>query len=390
MYVRPPSVWQLLTTFSGFFDDLDEDLIDELDVVCQENQLACYPVSRGRNAEDFLYEKYPELISLVESDKQRRIDSMKLSSRLDKDELSEKARVASLDKTASPLAQKKPSVAKAPKAAIGSPVLRPKYSTGDLMFQMDDENAFSPGPSGKGKTVIRDIPGATSDRQYPQSPSPALRPRFMEAGLPGEKGSLDDRIGSTPQMTMRISPSEVQATPPKGVSVSPSGIDRSASKAPWASPVISTSKKDLKDIMVEASQSRVSNLTLSMSARRESSSGGGFSSKLSQRERKKLQQQQMQEQLAAQQRVKETPHIPWQTPAKPKTPAITEPSQRPEASKLVQRPSMTLRQTVAGTPPPKPGPSPIQSQGRSISSPLPTPPKPARPVQTTTGPRSLA
>lgn len=308
---------------------------------------------------------------------------MKLSSRLDKDELNEKIRVGSLEKTASPLAQRKSSVTKELRAPIDSPLLKPKYSTGDLMFQMDDENSLSPGPPGKGKTVMRDIPEGTNGQQYPESPS--LRPRFMEVGSFGEKGSLGDRIGSIPHMTTRVSPSEIQATPPKKVSASPSGIDRSAFKVPWASPVISPSKKDLKDIMEEASQSRVSNLTLGMSARRESSSSSVFSSKLSQRERKKLQQQQMQEQLAAQQRVKETTHVPWQTPAKPKIPAITEQSQRAEASKSVQRPSMTLRQTVAGTPPPQLGPSPARSQGRSISTPLSTP-KPLRPVQTTPGP----
>ncbi|KAL1847008.1 hypothetical protein Plec18167_003014 [Paecilomyces lecythidis] len=358
-------------------DDLDEDLVYELDAVCQENQLACYPISRGRNTEDFLYEKYPELVALVESDRQRRIDSMKLNSRLDKTELNEKFKIGSLDKTASPLAQKtKPSITKEQKATMPSPMLKAKQSTGDLMFQMDDENTASPGPSGKGKAVVRDISLSASDRQYPESPSPALHPRFIDSGSPGENGSLDGRAGSLSQISIT----------PKGFSASPSGADRSASKVPWASPVISTSKKDLKDIMAEASQSRVSNLTLGMSDRRESTVGGSAPSKLSQRERKKLQQQQIQEQLAAEQRAKENPHVPWKTPTKPKAPVISEPSPRGEGAKPAQRPSMTLRQTVAGTPPSKPGPSPGQGQGRSVSTPLPTPPNPAKPVQTTPGP----
>lgn len=349
----------------------------ELDAVCQENQLACYPISRGRNTEEFLYEKYPELVALVESDRQRRIDSMKLNSRLDKTELNEKFKIGSLDKTASPLAQKtKPSITKEQKATMPSPMLKAKQSTGDLMFQMDDENTASPGPSGKGKAVIRDISLSASDRQYPESPSPALHPRFIDSGSPGENGSLDERAGSLSQISIT----------PKGFSASPSGADRSASKVPWASPVISTSKKDLKDIMAEASQSRVSNLTLGMSDRRESTVGGSAPSKLSQRERKKLQQQQIQEQLAAEQRAKENPHVPWKTPTKPKAPIIPEPSPRDEGAKPAQRPSMTLRQTVAGTPPSKPGPSPGQGQGRSVSTPLPTPPHPAKPVQTTPGP----
>ncbi|KAJ9309320.1 hypothetical protein DTO217A2_1258 [Paecilomyces variotii] len=360
-------------------DDLDEDLIYELDAVCQENQLSCYPISRGRNAEEFLYEKYPELVSLVENDRQRRIDSMKLSFRLDRNELSDKLRSGSLEKTASPLAQRtKPSITKEPKAVMASPVLKPMKSSGDLMFQMDDENAASPGPSAKGKAVVRDIPRRTSDRSYPESPSPALDPRFMDVGSLGENGSLDDRTGSLSQISIT----------PRGFSASPSGADKSASKAPWASPVISASKKDLKDIMAEASQSRVSNLTLGMSDRRDSTPGSALPSKLSQRERKKLQQQQIQAQLAAEQRAKENPHVPWQTPVKSKAPIFPEPSPRSEATKTAQRPSMTLRQTVAGTPPTQPGPSPGQIQGRNITTPLPTPPKPARPMQITSGPAS--
>ncbi|KAJ5499113.1 hypothetical protein N7453_008164 [Penicillium expansum] len=138
--------------------------------------------------------------------------------------------------------------------------------------------------------------------------------------------------------------------------------------------MISSSKKDIKDIMGEALQSRVSNLTLGMADRRESS--GSFVPKISQKERKKLQQQQIQDQLAAQQKAKDAPQNPWQKPANSSPASLPKlgplPGQIAPASGAVksspQRP-MTMRQTVAGTPPPKSNTvvTPTQTQRRSVS-----------------------
>ncbi|KAL1982094.1 hypothetical protein VTN96DRAFT_1749 [Rasamsonia emersonii] len=375
-------------------NDLDEELLYELDAVCKENQLARYPVSRGRNSEDYVLEKYPELAAQIENDRQRRIDSMRLRSRLDQDELhDEKTRAGGVEKsTSSPSARKtKPLHSSEGKTVVNSPGLKSKQSTSDLMFQMDEEGALSPAPPRKGKSLSggpssEDI----SDSRRVSGPSLASsQPKLSQGDSLDERSYLDAKMGSMDSAGVGSPAGGLSPTPQKIQSGSPTP-GNSGSKAPWGSPVISGVKRDLKEIMAEASQSRVSNLTLGMSGRQNNSTGGSFAPKLSQRERKKLHQQQLQESLAAEQKAKEARKSPWQTPAKQILSAEppTEPGWGKGASDQVKTPpkppALTLRQTVAGVPP---GSSPSQIQVRNVSSPLPTPPKPAKPAQTTPGPQ---
>jgi hypothetical protein len=251
---------------------------------------------------------------------------------------------------------------------LTSPTLKPKQSTGDLMFQMDEETTLSPGESMKGKAAMRGrkFEGTPEHRSYPDSP--ALGASIPEAESLEDRGFLDEQMSSPRDILLNQSPTESRAIAmhqKRGMASPPD------SSAPWASPVISNNKKDLKDIMGETSQSRVSNLTLGMEGRRESS--GNF--KVSQKERKKMQQQQMQEKLAAEEKAKEAAKNPWQlpppaTPSKPGKDPLPGQSRlsSPEPAKAAQRPSMTMRQTVAGTPPPKPMATPVQSQSRSASA----------------------
>ncbi|CRG84472.1 putative E3 ubiquitin-protein ligase HERC6 [Talaromyces islandicus] len=354
--------------------DLEEELMEELDSVCQENQLARYPVSRGRNSEHFVLEKYPELVTMIEVDRQRRVDSMRLSSRRDQDELyDEKIRLGGSDKaTPSPSARKiKALQFSEPKSLSSTPTLKAKLSAGDLMFQMDDEGAMSPTPVRKGKTpVLSSIPDDLGD--MPQGTIPSLS--LSHGDSMGDPTSLDDRIGSIDSGdagSLLGSPSPLAS---KLHADSPS-VSRGA---PWASPVVSGNKRDLKDIMTETSQSRISNLTLGMSNRSDTGQpGNNFSQKMSQRERKKLQQIQAQEQLAAQQREADARKSPWQAVGKKPSRDIKEdPSQslRPSQAKIGHKPSMTLRQTVSGVSSPhstpEPGPS-NSKQNRSVSQPSP-------------------
>ncbi|KAL1970024.1 hypothetical protein VTN77DRAFT_6429 [Rasamsonia byssochlamydoides] len=371
-------------------NDLDEELLCELDAICQENQLARYPVSRGRNSEDFILEKYPELVGLIENDRQRRIDSMRLQSRLDQNELhDERIRAGGLDKsTSSPSARKtKPLQSSEGKTVVNSPVLKSRQSTGDLMFQMDEEGTLSPAPPRKTK------PEEIGDSWQASGPSlGSSQPKLSQGDSLDERSYLDDKMGSMDSAGGGTSAEGLIPTPQKLQPGSPSP-GNSASKSPWGSPVISGGKRDLKDIMAEASQSRVSNLTLGMSGRQNNSTGGTFTQRLSQRERKKLQQQQLQEKLAAEQKAKEFRQSPWQTPAKQAVSAPREPSAEPgwgktasDQVKATQKPAMTLRQTLAGVPPgrPMPGSSPSQS------NPLSTPPRPVKPAQPSPTPSTPA
>jgi hypothetical protein len=362
-----------------YLEDLDEDILTMLDTVCHENQLACFPVSRGRNSEDYVLEKYPELVSSVGIDKQRRIDAMTLQSRLSEVESYDyRPRGAANDKVnASPLARKsKGSVSRDTESSVNSPMLKPRQSTNDLMFQMDDEAVLSPGDSIKGKAVMRGL--GIENRSYPDSP--ALGASIPEGESLGDGGFFDERMSSPREGLLSEPPTETRAIAMHKIRAVDSPPE--SGSAPWGSPVTLNGKKDLRDIMGETSQSRVSNLTLEMENRRESS--GSFNAKLSQKERKKMQQQQMQEKLAAQQKAKSAPKNPWSlpppaapaTPVKDPLPGKSGPSTpASEPSKTPQKPAMTLRQTVAGTPPPrsKPMATPVTTQSRNVSGNIPPP-----------------
>lgn len=328
--------------------------------------MACFPISRGRNTDDYVFEKYPELVGLVERDKQRRIDSMKLQSRMDRVE----TRQTGNEKPGPPSTSKaktKTGPLKEISNVAGSPVLKSKHSTNDLMFEMDEEAMLSPGDSMKGKTPIR------GSRQVDVTESPLLGSSLIEEESFGDRSFLDGQMASPQDTLLAESSSETRAGAlqrKNGLSFTP---DMGA-QAPWRSPM-AAGKKDLKDIMAETSGTRVSNLSLGMSkeSRRESSSNA--TPKLSQKERKKLQQQQMQERLAAEQKAKEASQNPWKLPLAPTNNPDPPPGMNGEGSqsmKTPQRPAMTLRQTVAGTPPSKPT-APVQTQSRSVSANVPSP-----------------
>lgn len=358
--------------------------------------MTCYPVSRGRNSEDFFFEKYPELVSEIESDRRRRIDSIRLRSHINRIEALEgKLRAMNLEKAAeSPLAQKTKisQLGDSLTPASKSPTIRPKHSSNDLMFQMDDDNLPSPGDLIKGKAAVRGSGQTDTDDARPRFGLLTPRSGIVDPESFDEQNHLDDQMASSQDTALGESPTEHRAS---AVKSKKNGLPSATSaQGAWSSSDLSTSKKNLKDIMDEASETRVSNLSLGMSDRRESSSN--FAPKLSQKERKKLQQQQMQEMLSAQEKAKEARQNPWKMPTPSKTPSKQSPSASTNGeessafgtTKLTPKPSMTLRQTVAGTPPtPRASPAattPVQIQGRSTSASTGPPPRSSAPGPSTT------
>lgn len=379
----PPMCAITHLTLYRLLKDLDGDLLGELDAVCHDNQMSCFPISRGRNTSEYILEKYPELVALMERDKQRQIDSMKLQSRMDRMDTDDtKQRQTSLQKPpTTPKAKATPS--KDMSNVTSSPVLKSKQSISDLMFQMDEEATLSSGDTSKGKAAMR------SPKPTDVTESPVLGSSLVEGDSFGERSYLDGQmLSSLPDNSLLAeSPTESRAGRKKSVNINLSSPPNttSSSAAPWGSrsPMM-PAKKDLKDIMEETSETRVSNLSLGMSrardtpARKESTNGpngansantnaaGNFTPKLSQKERKKLQQQQARERLATEKKAKEGPQNPWKLPSpSPAGPApITKPDKSSitqdnrshdngQNSPLPQKPAMTLRQTVAGSP--KPG-----------------------------------
>ncbi|RAH42469.1 BTB domain and ankyrin repeat protein [Aspergillus brunneoviolaceus CBS 621.78] len=373
--------------------DLDESLLETLDSVCRDNQLTSLPVSRGRNSEDFIFEKYPELASAIEGDRRRKIDFMRLRPHLNRIDSSEgKPRATSNEKAApSPSAPKvKPGPAQdGALSASRSPLLKSRQSTTDLMFQMDDEFSLSLTDPGKGKVAIRDAKQVAAADTPLSIDSPALRASPYDGGSLGDPSYLDAQMASPLDPALSESPSASRAAARHRKQDLFSSPPSSSTQTPWSASAISTSKKNLKDIMNETSGNRISNLSLGMSARRESTSNPA--PKMSQKERKKIQQQQMQEMLAAQQKAKEAPENPWKmtTPGKPAPIASGLGSPVAESAKASPKPSMTLRQTVAGTPPAartKPSSIPAQTPGRggpvNVQQ-TPSRPQPSKPITPT-------
>ncbi|KAL4759237.1 BTB domain and ankyrin repeat protein [Aspergillus foveolatus] len=339
--------------------DLDEHLLRALDHVCHDNQMTAFPISRGRNAMEYIYEKYPELVSLIEADKRRLIDSIRLKSRVSKIDCPEgKPRAPSEKFAPSPAASKLKTGVDKERPVYDSPLLKSKHSTGDLMFQMDDE-PLSSLDLGKGKAVDRGVKPANENDTRPWNDTPVLGASLQDGASSVDRSYLDTRMASPQGTSLARSPG-FQPTTPQGKQ-NRSGSPPYPSQVPWNSTTISGSKKTLKDIMSEASEARVSNLSLGMSSvRRENS--GSFAPKLSQKERKKMQQQQIQEMAIAQQRAKEAAQSPWKIPSPAPAVPVGNPTDKitngqdipsPTPSRFAQRPGMTLRQTVAGAPSPK-------------------------------------
>ena len=334
-------------------DDLDPELLPELDEVCRLNQLTSLPVSRGRNTLEYSIEKYPEIAPSLEQDRQRRIDSMRLTSRLHEDEQrEEKFRVGSVDKSSylSTPAQKNRQLSNSVKAVQESPLLRPKQSTGDLIFQMDDD-AGAHTPAREPHTPL----------MRPEADAGPLSPKVLATP---DDGTFLGTPGSGPIPFNLPRPALSKGKQP--VRESPAHGD---TKSPWRLVESPAAKVDLGGILAEASTSKSPAVADGSTSRKESSTSAHFApTKLSQKERKKLQQQHMQNTLSDEltsNMKPASPASPWQTPAKPKEPATLpvverpKPTPAPNQTRASSRVSMTMRQTVAGTPPQH-----IQSQSK--------------------------
>lgn len=274
-------------------DDLDEDLVLELDEVVRDNQLNCLPFAKSGRADLDLYEKYPELAEDIDEERRRRVGDMTFRAQLRDDDVrissSFKARIGSVDDNMpSPSNEKARRKYKITKNEPSSPSIRPKDSAADLMFDMDDDD--QPG-SPPGLNLTMDLMSA--------SPGGPATPRFPTAG-------------STPKIVESGSPTDLSNSVGLGIKYNPE-TPQSGTKT-WSSPNLPL-KLDMKDIMAQASTSRTSNLSMSLSVQRAKDEANAKSStpKLSQKERKK-------QQAAFQQAIAQTPvekgkdkaSSPWQ------------------------------------------------------------------------------
>lgn len=324
-------------------DDLDEDLMLELDEVVRDNQLALHPFAKSGREELLLHERYPELAQDIDEERQRRVKEMayKATQRDDERKLSTslKTRFGSLDDTAvfssSPDRVRRKS--KVASLETFSPALRPKVSQGDLIFDMDEEDASEvDSPSIRpqnlnGRTISEDmaaLPGSWSDANA-RSIKHASHPQLSSSSV-GQAGN--------PTLAMSRSPT---ASP---------GTHTPKPGNPWGPAVLPTSKLDLRGVLADSTPPR-SALSAGLAAQNAKEvASKSTPAKLSQKERKK--QQQLQASQEAQASAAAAAKIAWEKPSGDSRPAPWKKVSRDSSSTPEKAP------TAHGLPTP-PNPKPL-------------------------------
>jgi inhibitor of Bruton tyrosine kinase len=257
-------------------NDLEEDLLLELSEVVRANQLNCLPFAKSGRAELLLHERHPSLAEDIHEERQRRLRDLTFRANLKDDDSrlssSFRARVGSLDDmmSLSPSQDKARRKSKATRNAPFTPSLRPKDSTVDLMFVMEEDGPLG-SPKSPVQKAVTEIP---IPQMYPPSPEHPWN-ELLSQSVPEQGESLS----KTPGLGIQNMP---ENTPPPTKT--------------WSSPALPSSKLDMREIMAQASSTKTSALSMSLSAQKtkEAATSKQATPKLSQKERKRQLQQAMQ------------------------------------------------------------------------------------------------
>ncbi|RDA85744.1 hypothetical protein CP532_5954 [Ophiocordyceps camponoti-leonardi (nom. inval.)] len=271
-------------------DSLDEELLQDLDQVVRRSQLERSPVSRSGRAELLLHEKYPDLATEIDEERRRRVREMafKLTHKEEERRLTtlNKTRVGSLDNVLSvtPPAERNRPAPKGSRSEQASPMLRSKQSQGDLIFSMDDEVTFG------ATSPLSSIAGVSG----PSQPIDLENMQHLPEAWRSSAGKKPEEEGKTSPLSPRWNPGTERVSGEVALEAS---IPSRKPSGPWASPALSGSRVDLRDIMSEASSKPgLASGPATQASRSPSSSRPPV--KMSQKERKK--HLQMQAEAAAQ------------------------------------------------------------------------------------------
>ena len=340
--------------------ELEEDLLLELDEVVRQNQVACMPFSKSGRAEAELFDRYPELIDVVERGRRAKVDSFRLQSRLRDEESyyasAAKARPVTRDgkDDAKGLRSLNSGTSDYDTGARGA--LKSQNSIGDLMFEMEEENDEISAAVPKAAT-----PSRVASQLRPFDKSQAASPTLVFAG--------------TGQSTDFSSSFDTSVYPPQSSSWIPHELPENSPRKSsggakfWGSSLLESSKLDMKEIIAQASSQKVSALSSGLTNKAQTSGGGinSHTAKLSQRERKRQHQQQQLQQdvnppvIASLEPSEQSPVLkasPWRQTstgqkvslhdvlsAESSTSAIV-PSE--QLHRKASNPPLTMRQTVPG------------------------------------------
>ena len=359
---------EIYLTFNSLLSEMDPEILLELDETVRENQMAYLPVARSSDTNTELLERYPELTANQERARQVKLDMVSLHSRLQERE----SKASAITKTRTDLLEDfetPASLAKSRRKSSGghdthskSPLLRAKKSSTDLIFQMDDAAESDT----EGKSAV-----STPYRpRRPPTPS-SKSPRFSTSVSSEDDISMGPEYRHPWGTSLSRTPTNLEATPDSLPGATPPDLQIGTSdRRVWASQKFPLPKSDLKDIMTQASSSKTSNITSSISLvgkSQVSPIGGQPSGKMSQRERKKQQREtlvpapeakpvQTPATTETDRAAFTTPVSPWRTASgTPKVnlkDVLDRERGEPQEPKEIPRAAspLTLRQTVSGRP----------------------------------------
>ncbi|KAI4198005.1 MAG: hypothetical protein LQ346_002850 [Caloplaca aetnensis] len=263
-------------------NELDEDLMVELDETIRQNQLTHLPVSRSGRAQAELLNAYPQLAAIMERGRRTKVDQVAFRSRWRNDDmlaksLQVKGGISLDDEARSPaLTSLKPmhKPRHDDESQGSSPFLTSAKSTADLMFQMD---------------ITEEMPVQKSEKQAVKEQSARTTPSLDPvAETPWLTTQHDNERTNIAASTSPLRLSDTDKREELGLHTH-TGSRIPSMPRPWGDHAIGSQKLDMKDIMAQASSSRISSISTGLAA---SSSSIPLSntSRLSQKERKKQQQ----------------------------------------------------------------------------------------------------
>ncbi|KAJ4393794.1 hypothetical protein N0V93_003009 [Gnomoniopsis smithogilvyi] len=268
---------------NNLLESLDEEVIEELDAIVRDNQLAHYPFARSGRAELLLHEQNPELAQDIEEERQRRVKEMAFRANQKEEERklssSLKGRFGSLENATwhSPSLDKQSGKRRSSRNEPFSPELRPKSTQADLMFDMDDDEGPIDSPSVRPQRMLDMNKRSEIDSLPPLSEFQRNEKQKVVARSP-----MDSSPAKTTPIQSNLASRPAATTPGK-----PSN--------PWAPAVLPTAKLDLRKLMGESSGP--SALSTGLAAQKAKDAAKPQQTKVSQKERKK--QQQLQAEQAA-------------------------------------------------------------------------------------------
>lgn len=344
--------------YQSLLNELDDDLMLELDRTIRQNQLTCLPHTKSGKAEAEILENYPQLLGLIDRSKRIKIDQMALRARMHQADLRGGENSKSKDMPAdglghSPTAPKPTRSAKEHLGNSKSPLLKAKSSIVDLIFEMDE-----------GIESMPDKTRSESGQRYPFDHG-QMHSSSQPAANSFSTRSVADSLSKMACLGISASPLTLDDEASVGHAEYQNDAASSNKTKPWGSITISSSKLDMKDIMAQASSTRISSISSGLLKQPSETEVTGSSARLSQRERKKRQQQMVQTThsttTAPDKEPLKTAEIsksPWQVASPGRKVSLkdvlesnsssTSPSNQRNTTRTASSSNLTLRQTMPG------------------------------------------